>query len=167
MYSWKTTVPLRMNSLRCTSTINTKQWILRRHETTIYSFTGHFCEFDTSSTFFSGRLASGRGSPEGFTSAMRSAVSFCCWHVPLDKIWMRFMDDVADKIMESPTLCIRFDEVSVAPRPLHCSLSLHCAALESVIFHNIRVRKSFMASLGVGAWEWNKSSWCRRYAREV
>ena len=50
----------------------------------------------------------------------------------------------------------------MAPRHPHCSLSLHCAALESVIFHNIRVRKSFMASLGVGAWEWNKSS-----AREV
>ena len=42
-------------------------------------------------------------------------------------------------------------EVSVAPRPPHCSLSLHCVVLESVIFHNIKARKSSLEALGIGA----------------
>ena len=41
-------------------------------------------------------------------------------------------------------------EVSVAPRPPHCSLSLHCVVLESVIFHNIRARKSSLEALDWG-----------------
>ena len=39
-------------------------------------------------------------------------------------------------------------EVSVAPKPPHCSLSLHCVVLESVIFHNIKARKSSLEALG-------------------